>query len=163
MYSRLNDIPFSIHTSLVFSFPLEQLERSGWYSRKLFFPQTRPDGQSPESQSPSPIPHWKVLHNLLLYSEQCPSDKQYSQFEWSQSESTLQTRKEIMEVFQKYVPYMKLGNHNVVIKVRKMKKSQKAGREEAIIVSTFLFLQSHLLFDHFSWIQNDEIMRLQIA
>ena len=51
------DIPFFIQTSAFFNFPLEQLERSGWYSKKLFFPQRSPDGQVPESQSPSPTPH----------------------------------------------------------------------------------------------------------
>ena len=86
----ITHIPFLIQTSAFLVFPLAQWERSGWNSKKLSFPQTRPDGQVPESQSPSPTPHGKESQYSLLYSEQCPSDKQYSQFEVSQSESVTQ-------------------------------------------------------------------------
>ena len=108
---RLSDIPFLMQTSLFFIFPLEQWERSGWYSRKLFFPQIRPDGQVPESQSPSPTPHGKLLQCSRWNAEQCPSDKQYSQFEWLQSESVLQvllsTTKEVKEVLDEYIMWKK--------------------------------------------------------
>ena len=97
------NLPFTIQTSAFRIFPLSQWERSGWYSKKLFFPQKRLDGQVPESQSPSPTPHGKESQYSRWYSEQCPSDKQYSQFKWSQSESLLHPlpaiSKEINELF----------------------------------------------------------------
>ena len=91
MYNITN-IPFLIQTSAVLGFPLVQLERRGWNSRKLLSPQTKPVEQVPGSQSPSPSPHGEESQYSRLYSEQCPSDKQYSQFEVSQSESVSQIR-----------------------------------------------------------------------
>ena len=79
-----------IQTSATWVVPLAQCERSGWYSKKLLFPQPKPTEQPFESQSPSPTPHGKESQYSLSNSEQCPLDKQYSQFEVSQSESVTQ-------------------------------------------------------------------------
>ena len=86
----ISHIPCSIHTSALLVVPFAQWERSGWKSKKLLSPQIRPDGQVPESQSPSPTPHGKESQYSLSKVEQCPLDKQYSQFEVSQSESATQ-------------------------------------------------------------------------
>ena len=83
-------IPFLIQTSAFLYCPSAQWERSGWNARKLLSPQTKPGGQVPESQSPSPTPHGKESQYSLSKVEQCPLDKQYSQFEVSQSESATQ-------------------------------------------------------------------------
>ena len=86
----ISHIPCSIHTSALLVVPFAQWERSGWKSKKLLSPQIRPDGQVPESQSPSPTPHVKESQYSSSKVEQCPLDKQYSQFEVSQSESVTQ-------------------------------------------------------------------------
>ena len=89
-YHNFTYIPFLMQTSAFLVFPLAQWERRGWNSRKLSSPQTKPVGQVPESQSPSPTPQGKESQYSLSYLEQSPSDKQYWQFEVSQSESFVQ-------------------------------------------------------------------------
>ena len=90
MNCTLIDIPLSIQTSALRIFSSSQWERRGWNSRKLSSPQTKPVGHVPESQSPSPTPQGKASQYSLSYLEQSPSDKQYWQFEVSQSESFVQ-------------------------------------------------------------------------